>query len=40
MDRICYNEEKNDKGGRSMAYRILIVDDEIALQNMVKEILV
>ena len=27
------------KGGRSMAYRILIVDDEAALQNMVKEIL-
>ena len=39
MDRIWYNERENDKGGRSMAYRILIVDDEAALQNMVKEIL-
>ena len=28
-----------DKGGREVAYRILIVDDEPALQNMVREIL-
>lgn len=27
------------KGGREMAYRIMIVDDEPTLQNMVQEIL-
>lgn len=39
MDRICYNGDENEKGGRSMAYRILIVDDEPALQDMVTGIL-